>query len=349
MPAGTRIGITGSYPINKSDLNKPELSFSISQSLLPFWIQGKSDPQRMSLQQKQEYYFYQLLLTKKNMRDTLIQNFYQAIIYKAKALCYQKLCKIEQKKKQLLMKLIQSGAASSSEILEIDNSMWNYEQSQFEYEISFQQSLQSLRDICGCDFYLEIESAERAKGFDFVLSEAVTKIQEKLVQESDPYERSLHIKLEQIKNDRILQKQNEALQLEVSVVPDFSDLSMGTLNLALDFSSFIKEKSTKRNQIYETEIMIAENSIQSYMKQKEYIKQQYEKFIHLFENQIEEAEIVCSETNELLKDFKKQQQTGAISSFDYEINLVQYETAQLNLVVVEAYRKMYELLLINMQ
>lgn len=70
---GTKFSITGTYSLNSAIYNEeryisqsPKINFTLTQSLLPFWAQGKiSDPTILGNKQQVDYYHYQNIYAKK--------------------------------------------------------------------------------------------------------------------------------------------------------------------------------------------------------------------------------------------------------------------------------------------
>ena len=74
LPGGSSISISGGASVNAETIyeelylnQKPNVSISLQQSLMPFWIQGKSkDPNIENFYQQEQYYYHELLNTKKS-------------------------------------------------------------------------------------------------------------------------------------------------------------------------------------------------------------------------------------------------------------------------------------------
>ena len=80
LPGGTTLSATGTYSFTSASAGDDQyisqilkVSFTLSQSLLPFWTQGTiKDPTVLSARQQAEYYRLQLLHTKKSVLQNLI-------------------------------------------------------------------------------------------------------------------------------------------------------------------------------------------------------------------------------------------------------------------------------------
>ena len=68
LPGGSSISISGGASVNAETIyeelylnQKPNVSISLQQSLMPFWIQGKSkDPNIENFYQQEQYYYHEL-------------------------------------------------------------------------------------------------------------------------------------------------------------------------------------------------------------------------------------------------------------------------------------------------
>ena len=100
LPGGIIISTKGTYSFNITTMNderfllqSPNISFSLTQSLFPFWVQGKlKDPSILSMKLQTNYFYNQLLYTKKTVLQNLIQRLYSYVamfFIKIKLKCIQ--------------------------------------------------------------------------------------------------------------------------------------------------------------------------------------------------------------------------------------------------------------------
>lgn len=156
LPGGTSIGITGGTSFTSKDIleeryisQNPNISFSLSQSLLPFWIQGKlKNPEKLSASQQKEYCYYQLLYTKKNVLQNLVQNYINTLIYEKKIQSYENSILLIDKQIEVSKELMNLGATNQAKITELQSSKWNYQQDLLSVQSIFSGYVQNLKTIC---------------------------------------------------------------------------------------------------------------------------------------------------------------------------------------------------------
>lgn len=307
---GTTISTTGTYSFNISTINdkrfllqSPNISFSLTQSLLPFWVQEKlKDPSFLSAQLQKKYYYNQLLYTKKNVLENLIQNYVYVLVYKNEIKMLQNSIAHLDEKIKALKQLKDSGNINQAEILEMKNSKWNYQQNLVSAFSSYESYLQRLKTICGFNF----DDNDKFLSFESNLlneNEVIQLINNSLENVIDPLEETYKLKLEILNANRTLQKQNSAPTLSFSVQPawsmdatkaeewkkpwkDLGSPSAWTTSVSINFSPLISGIVKHNKEQFKNDYTAAEKSYNSYLAQKEFVRQQYKYLKNQYENQL---------------------------------------------------------------
>lgn len=360
IPGGTSLSVTGDYSFNTAEYESDtyisqslKLSFSLTQSLFPFWLQGTvKDPVKLNGTLQRDYYFYSKEYTKKKVFQEIIQNYAYALIYKNKMMSYSNTIDLVKKQIDALRQLQKTGGTNIAKITELENNKWTYEQDLISCKISYESYLQTIKKLCGNDIEFNDDIYELIN---------VKEMDELSSLFSDPLNEQYILQIEMLKNENILNKQNNAPTLNISIVPqwnletqkkeewkdawDLKGPSNWTTALSLDFSPLISssiKNTSKQNDIEIDNILV---SYEAYKNQKEFVKGQYEKLIQSFEKQREEVITLYDKAVLEERDLNLQVQKGAISSLDYESNVCQLNNCKLSKDCVEIYIWLYKILL----
>lgn len=368
LPGGTSIEITGGTSFTSKNIleeryisQNPNISFSLSQSLLPFWIQGKlKNPEKLSASQQKEYCYYQLLYTKKTVLQNLVQNYIYTLIYEKQIQSYENSILLIDKQIEVVKELMNLGATSQAKITELQNSKWNYQQDLLSVQASFLGYIQNLKTICGSNFdesFLLNEYINLSSTDDFI-----TKLIGITDNISDPLEKSYQLKIDILKTKRILEKQNSAPILSISVQPTWNleqkkqndwkdawqDLNSPTswsTTVNVNLSPLISATATKSKKQFNLDYESAENSYNAYLIQKNFVLQQYQTILKQYKLQSKKISNLYKTGMNELQDLQTQYKEGAISMLDYDSVKVQIENCKLNMEIIELYIWLYEVLL----
>lgn len=364
LPGGATISLETSYTFNTSDSEKvkfisqnPQISFNLSQSLLPFWIQGKiQDPLRLSLKQQEKYFYYQYLFTKKKVLQNFLQNYIYMLISKNEILMYKNSIELYEEQIKSLTELKLLGNTTLDKIIEIENSKWNVQQSLMTSQTNYEGYIQNLKILCGQNFensFIDSCNTENLK--DTVLEFCDI--------EDDPLEETYKIKLEILQAERILERQNSAPTINFSIQPNWTlettkqdewkkawenmgspsswNVSIG-INLSPLFLGLAKENKKKYELNYED----TKNSYNSYMLQKKSLKQQYTTLLNYYLLQKNTISSLYEAGLRELDDYKYQYAVNTISKLDlYSVN-TRIENCRLTKENIELFVLLYEILLI---
>ena len=362
LPGGTSISLEADYGFNSAAYDElyylkqqPGLSLTLSQSLMPFWIQGQiKDPVKLSTKKREDYYFYQLQYIKKNIWSTLAQYYVYALTAKNEINIYKNSVSLYEMQVDSIKALKAQGKVSQAALMELENSKWNAEQNLMSAEADYFSNVQKLKTICGQNFDEELlepfEDNEKYLSTSFFDDE-----------DTDPLEETYKLKLEILKSSRVTEKQAGAPVLNLSLQPEFDlkatkkedwqkawdDMdSPGkwTFGIGLDLSSMISGLASQNKKKYQIEYKTALESYNLYLEGRKFILQQYEGLLQQYLNQQERINFLYDSGLKELSDYKIQFEKGEISKFDYESARVRVENCRLKKESINSYVWLYELL-----
>lgn len=344
LPGGLSVGIKGSYDYITSTLSEerfitqvPQITFSLSQSLYPFWLQGLfKNPERLSLEYQKNYFFYQYLYTKKNILQNVTQIWLMVQVYKKKAELYELSIRYKEKQKIALNELQKKGNSDFSKLIELEESILADIQSFSEVQISYEQYFDNLKNLCHLENENYIFEYLNTKPEDFY---AILDCR------LDPLEEAFLLKLQMQKNSVVLRKQNTAPVLSISVSPIWT-METGkvqewqdcwnkekkiswTISASIDFSSFFSSLSSQKEESENIEKQNIEIEYQNYLKQKRYIKDQYFRISKIFNGQSEKYKKNYEESLQTYSDNFFSFEKGHISVL--ELEGVKFQTERLRI------------------
>ena len=358
LPGGTTLSATGTYSFTSASAGDdqyisqiPKVSFTLSQSLLPFWTQGTiKDPTVLSARQQAEYYRLQLLHTKKSVLQNLIQNYAYALIYKNKIQIYRNSVCLAEEQIEALKKLKSSGSTSQAKITELESSKWGYEEDLMSVQASYCSYLQNLKSMCGC----EIDDIENTltESEEIIFNETLS---------SDPIDSIYQLKLQMLKTSRVLQKQNSAPTLTLTLQPSWTletvkntewknawnngENPSWSATISINLSPLLNAAVSRNEEKYEISYEKAEKSYDNYLRQKQYVQEQYQSLIQNYSMQLENVTKLYEEGKAELEDYGIQYEAGAISRLDFDSVKIRVENCELSKNCVEIYKWLYGVLL----
>lgn len=363
LPGGTFLSIGVDYNFTALTINNdryitqvPNISFSLKQSLLPFWIQGqKKDPVKLSFKQNEEYYYYQLLCTKKNVLIQLLQNYVYALISLNEIAVYKNLITFYEEEIESLKVFESIGNISKSSIIEVENSKWNTQQNLIAAQVNYATYIQTLKRLCGRDFDENLLEYSGLQNYEVYL----IKILDEII---DPLGKVYNLNIQMIKTANVSEKQTSAPILNFSVKPewildsttqgewksawkDISTPSNWTFSLGIDFTPLFMASANQNDKKYQLKYKDAMESYNSFLKQKEFVKYQYEKMLLEY---MERKEIISELINlgiQELNDCKIQYEAELISKLDYDSVRVKVENYGYSKSSIELYILLYNILI----
>lgn len=363
LPGGTTLGFTGSFSFNSADFleeryisQNPSLNFSLTQSLFPFWAQGKiKNPAKLSAKQQKDYYYNQLLYTKKTVLQNLVQNYIYAAVYKNQIQIYENSIYLLDKQIEISNQLLKTGAVNQTRITELQSSKWSYQQDLMSAKSSYISYIQNLKTICGTAFEndsLSLENKTLPKLDDF--TKGILLITDNI---TDPLEESYKLKIELLKTNHTLEKQSSAPTVSLSVQPSWSfdpkkqdewkdanSPSSWSATIGVNLSPLFSGSISKKEQQYELSYQATENSLNAYITQKEFVLQQYKTILENYKAQLEEISNLYNAGRAELKDIESLFTAGSISELDFDSVKVRVENCRLNMETIELYVWLYEVL-----
>lgn len=363
LPGGTSVSVEFDYNFNArvTEGNRyisrsPNISFRLSQSLLPYWIQGQiNEPIKLSFQQKKEYYYYQLLYTKKNILLQLFQNYIYTLISLNEIEIWENSIDYYNEQIESLKKLIENGRESQSKIIEVENSKWSAQQNLISAQVNYSKYIQNLKTICGQDFDENTLDLFVIQNYD----EYILNILDNVL---DPLEKIYALKIQMLESSRVLEVQSSAPQIEIVFKPiwafditkqNISQATPGiksnylnwTLSTGLDLSSFIRGLTNQNEKKYQLEYLKAQDSYNSYLTQKDFVKQQYKS---LLKNYTEQQETIAKLNDfgiKELKDYESLYEIGSISKLDLDSVQVRVENYGYTKTCIDLYILLYNILI----
>ncbi len=344
---GTVIGITGAYSFTASDVNderlilqNPRISFSVSQSLFPFWTQGKLlDPTILSQKKQSEYYYNQLIYTKRNIINNIVQNFISAYIDNKKIQIYKNHISFVQNQIDAFLQMKNQGESNNSQIYELQNKKWSYQQDLISIQQSRQNSINSIENLCGYKFFTNFYKEDFFDiNFDDLEPNNFCNFINNLCNGSfDPCEKALNAKIETLEAKCTQEKQASAPVMNFSIQPSWtldtkkvsewnkawdsntegSKPANWTIGFGIDFSPLLSagiNKNVKRTLI---ELNQAYQNYDSYLRQKEFIHNQYTQMLEFYLEQKNSAKEILNNSTEQFFDISLQYKNGEISYQDY--------------------------------
>ncbi len=378
LPGGLSFEIIGGLDFSTTTVPKkqyvsknPNIYISISQSLLPFWGQGKfQNPEKIREKKQEEVYYYQLLYTRKTIFQNLIQNLVYSLVYKNQIHIYKNLISLLDEEIELSEQLINSGAINHTKITELKNSRWNYQLDLINVQSNYIMTVQNLKSICGIDISenslddLEMSIMNNFRQHNNSLTPSQNLINQiRFITENnkDPEEESYKLKLEILKLNRILEKQSSAPTISISIQPiwtqkssyednytfalkDFDSPTSFSAVVNFNLSPLLSSISNQNKTQYELEYQSMENSYNAYIENKKNVLQQYRKILENYESELQYITELYGEGLTELEELENQYKKGAISKFEYNSVKVKIENYRLFKKITEEYIFLYEIL-----
>lgn len=363
LPGGASFSIELNYNFNAITFNNnrymaqsPYISFNLSQSLFPFWLQGKkNDPVYQSFRQNEECYYYKFLYTKKDVLTQLFQNYISALTSLNEMAMNKNSIDFYEEQIESLKELKSGGNTSLAEILEVENQKWNAQQNYMVAYSNYAMYVKILKSICNKDFN------------ESELKDITDKDIESLVElvsynQIDPLQKIYNLKIQMIQSSRVLEKQSTAPVLVVSVKPSWNlktttqnewitawdknmDPSNTVMSLGIDFTPMFNGLFKQKGKKYKLEKNQTEESYKAYMMQKDIIKSQYEIILANYTRQKEIITSLYESGLNELKDYEKQFKAGAISKLDYDSVRIRVQNCGYSKDNVDLYVKLYAFLI----
>lgn len=362
LSSGTTVSFEFNNNFNTISLNNDayvsqssKIVFSLSQTLLPFWFQGQiEDPMKLSLKQKEEYYYYQLLYVKKNVLIQVLQNYILALVSRNEIAIWENTLNYYTEQINSLKNLIEKGNESQLKVIEVENLKWTAQQNLIAARTNYATYIQNLKKTCGRDFddtLLETTNINNSNKYILSFLNEVT----------DPLERIYLLKTQMLKTNRILEKQSSAPVLKVTVIPIWNYDTVKqeewktiletkeqpenwTVSLGINLSPMIMALAKKDNEKYQLEIQFAQEAYSSYLNQKNFVKQQYELLLLNYLQQKETISNLYDLGIQELIEYEYQFNIGNINKLDFDSVCLKVKNCGHSKSCIELYILLYEML-----
>lgn len=366
LPGGLVFSTIGNFGVlSQNILNEnylyqtPSIKINISQSLLPFWLQGmKNDPIIENVKLQSEYSYCQYINTKKTMIINLVQNYFNALIYKNEIETHKNSIEIVNKQIIALNNMKDIGASNLSKIIELENLRWSYKQNLLSSEIDFTSCIRNLKTISCVDFDEKMINTS----IDNNIFEMIHKTLDYI---SNPLELLYKKTLEILKVNRIYERQNSAPYINVSLSPTWSmkgakkenildtwstmgNPSKWEMSFSIDFSPLFLDITRKNSKKFTLSYEKTLDEYKSYIKQKEIIKIQYMTLLDSYKSQEKDLLNLILRTRLELEDYKNLFEEGSISEIDFLLIETRLKNQEITKNILELNILLYEFL-VDMQ
>ena len=366
LGGGTTLNVIGGLNLSFTDiqeeryiLHNPNIVFSLSQSLYPFWIQGSlRNPESLNAEFQEEYYYNQLLQTKKTVIFNIIENYVYALIYSNQMQIYKNSIFLLNEEIDALRQMKIQGGVNQSKITQLNNSKLNIQQNLREVQTLYLNYIKNLETICCYD----IDPSITLDGEMSPIEKFYVIIQSSMDDTNDPLGKNYQLNIKLLESTRVLEKQNAAPILAFSVKPvwesertrqiewknvwnNITTHPIWTAGIDLDISPLLMSVIKQEKKQYEINLKQANDLYSSYLYQKNIVKYQYELLLEHYKEQLLESNNSYEEIKKELFDFESQYKTGVISQLEYDSLSINVRNSYLNKNNIELYVWLYELLL----
>lgn len=349
VPGGTVLSTEFDYSLyenlysNDIVLN-PSITFTLSQSLLPFWIQGKiKDPTVLSYELQLKYKEIQLEQMKKNVFQNLLELYIKFLILNDEIKIKENDLNFLKEQIFLIKKLESLGSVSLSRVFEIENKKWEIEQNLFSLCTNKTSMIKEINDLCGIEISeneIELQLMMNDDFLCFIKSQGFA---------NDFIKKLYKLKFDIFETNKIFQRQNNAPIINVSTkiawLQNISDSNEIGLSIGINFSpllQFVGANINQKNKLDEKELL---NSYENYLKQKEFLIKQYDSILEYYKKQVQSSEKICEELFINFLDARTLYENGAISKIDFNSKELEYNNFILNKDILDKYCYLYEIFL----
>lgn len=343
LSGGTTFGFStnSENSTNYQDLNFDSehiysLSLNLSQSLLPFWIQGHNikNPIYLAADQNILLTYKQLLYTKQTIIKELFQNYINLLLIQNQIKNYNNSISIIDKQIQTYQKLKESGFINQSKILELENSKWTYQQDLLSLELSFHSYQEYVKELCNYNF--DKENIDDFIDIDYLKNFLITN---HLLEDSK--ESMYLLEIEMLENNYIWDKQKNAPTLGISFQSTWNKdvyntsiiqnpLNNWQVEVSLNLSPLFSVQINQNDKKYKLNKDYKQNEYKSYIHNKKIIKQQYQQLLLLNNQKLTNIYQLIQKKKIETSDLTKQYQLGEISRIELELSLSQLKNYELS-------------------
>lgn len=369
LPGGSQLELSISYNLGYAEYNEqtyinqsPKVGITYSQSLFPFYLQGKilsPDIQllRINRDYQEKYYKY---VCKENIKS-VTREYINAILYKNKNSIYESLIKQKKQKKEILKKLVEQGSQNYNSLIEIENAILMDIQNKSEIFSSYVQCVNNLYLLTGMNLedLLEISLSELPNFEVFFQNDY------KNLFDTDEYENILILNIKKCEAQKYQISQDSAPYMSLSLtdiinlndnkVCDWKDSwrewhddkkNTWVFGIGIDFSSCFKNSFAKSHKKNDNELQNAKNIYQNYTEKKNKLLKIYKKSLEIVEDEIFSYEKLIENNESVLFGKKDLKEKGEISEFEYITALEEYEILKLTYENYKLIKWLYKFLLL---
>lgn len=365
LPGGTTLGFKIGFFYNSTEIQKkvyitqsPDICFLLTQSLFPYWVQGRiQNPEKLSIKQQEEYFYYQLVYTKKTVLQNLLQNYIYAAINLCQIEIYEKSIKLIDEQIKAAEQILLDGSGNQAQITQLQSSKWSYQQDLMSSKTNYYDYIQNIKNLSGTDFDEEIFFIEQISQDELVATlDKIFKWQE------DPVEMCYKLKIELLNAFHILENQSSAPVMELSLQPswnleaynaenwkkawtDIGNPKSWTVSIGVNISPLFSGLLEQNKEKYKMDLEQAEYLYDSYLFQKTIVLEKYKTIKEQYEHQLQNISKLYESGLSELQDTEEQFSSGAISKLNFESIQVRNDICKINMKIVELYCYLYNILI----
>ncbi|MBQ3642863.1 TolC family protein [bacterium] len=368
LPGGSQLVLDVSYNLSYADYNEetyvnqiPKIGLTFSQSMFPFYLQGKlcsPDVQLLKINKEYQEKYYDYICKEKIKSVT--REYIYALIYGKKSEIYESSIKLKNQKKEIIKKLIDQGRQNQSNLIEIENSLLMDIQNKAEIFSSYVQCINNLTLLTGANFYdLSDFSLEELPDIEILENDGLEKIDC-----YDAYERMLLLNIKKFETQSSIIKQDNAPYISFNLTDiinlndkkacdwkdswtDWKDDKKNTwaFGIGVDFTNFFKGNYSKQYDKNNNELQSAKSSYYNYLEQKKKLFQIYKKSLESLESEILSTEELIENNEKILLAKTELMEKGLISEFEYINALEEFKILKLTYENYCLFRWLYNFLI----
>lgn len=349
LPGGTTLQVTGVCKVSEIEVadqkftwGTPSTVISASQSMLPFWVQGEmTDPYKKILHLQQEYYYNHVQYVRNTVLQNVLIQFAMYHLYRNENEIIQNTISVLEEQITAQRELQRNGKSSQVAIIELENSLWKYQQSRFEAITNMQTCFDSIKNLCGMRLTEDEIGSKRESSID-----------EKFSVNNDPVEEMYRLTIQRIEAERTYEKQNSAPVMTISAQQGWTITSGNEINpnaweisLGLNFSPWFSAEAKNQKEVYELDHAQAVRNLNEYHKQREFTLQRYAAILLFYQNQLESTNSLLGNAEKELDDYRKLYHAGVISQVDLDSARMNLSNLKLQIDSLHTNIWLYELLI----
>ena len=318
-------------PSNIGYTQRPGISLSLSQSLLPFYFQGeKKNPETAMLRENLRMSQFTYSQSEKSLLENVTEKYIQ---YRAQLRLIKKeeaYMAFYDERIKAALEMQRQGQISMAEIWELENSKSSYFTKYLGYENSRNEIEASLKSLVGWD--VELLSDEDQKLPGNFLSEETNQVWNRIDSfENNPEIQKIHSQQKILELQNVLNRQNyapslllsgtfsESLEIKDSLLVNYKDDKSAfswSFSLALSFDDFLSSSRKLRKENYLDKKDLYRQSLENAEEKIKNQRNTLSLLINSYEAQLKKAKKLRENREALLKNYRELLKRGSGSLMD---------------------------------